>query len=140
MGHARSSSGCGTGTWDPAGAGTCTAKTPGNVPSGGQWTFSGGTITSSVQSNNDVWARETTNGERQSWNTFGLQTGTGAIPTPGAREVVDDAGYEYRRQRTPLGRLGTPEDIAGAVSFLASDDASFMTGQLLVVDGGITVA
>jgi NAD(P)-dependent dehydrogenase (short-subunit alcohol dehydrogenase family) len=64
----------------------------------------------------------------------------GAVPTPGAREVVDDAGYELRRSRTPLGRLGTPEDIAGAVSFLASADASFMTGQLLVVDGGITVA
>jgi NAD(P)-dependent dehydrogenase (short-subunit alcohol dehydrogenase family) len=64
----------------------------------------------------------------------------GAVPTPGAREVVDDAGYEYRRQRTPLGRLGTPEDIAGGVSFLATEDASFMTGQLLVLDGGITVA
>jgi NAD(P)-dependent dehydrogenase (short-subunit alcohol dehydrogenase family) len=64
----------------------------------------------------------------------------GAVPTPGAREVVDDAGYEYRRQRTPLGRLGTPEDIAGGVAFLASPDAGFMTGQLLVLDGGITVA
>jgi NAD(P)-dependent dehydrogenase (short-subunit alcohol dehydrogenase family) len=64
----------------------------------------------------------------------------GAVPTPGAREVVVDAGYEYRRQRTPLGRLGTPEDIAGGVSFLATEDASFMTGQLLVLDGGITVA
>jgi NAD(P)-dependent dehydrogenase (short-subunit alcohol dehydrogenase family) len=64
----------------------------------------------------------------------------GAVPTPGAREVVDDAGYELRRARTPLGRLGTPEDIAGVVSFLASQDASFMTGQMLVVDGGITVA
>jgi NAD(P)-dependent dehydrogenase (short-subunit alcohol dehydrogenase family) len=64
----------------------------------------------------------------------------GAMPTPGAREVVDDAGYEYRRQRTPLGRLGTPEDIAGGVAFLASEDAGFMTGQLLVLDGGITIA
>jgi NAD(P)-dependent dehydrogenase (short-subunit alcohol dehydrogenase family) len=64
----------------------------------------------------------------------------GAVPTPGAREVVDEAGYEYRRQRTPLGRLGTPEDIAGGVAFLASDDAAFMTGQLLVLDGGITIA
>jgi NAD(P)-dependent dehydrogenase (short-subunit alcohol dehydrogenase family) len=64
----------------------------------------------------------------------------GAVPTPGAREVVDDAGYEYRRQRTPLGRLGTPEDIAAGVAFLASPDASFMTGQLLVLDGGLTVA
>jgi NAD(P)-dependent dehydrogenase (short-subunit alcohol dehydrogenase family) len=64
----------------------------------------------------------------------------GAVPTPGAREIVDDAGYEYRRQRTPLGRLGTPEDIAGGVAFLASGDAGFMTGQLLVLDGGITIA
>jgi NAD(P)-dependent dehydrogenase (short-subunit alcohol dehydrogenase family) len=64
----------------------------------------------------------------------------GAVPTPGARAVVDDAGYELRRARTPLGRLGTPEDIAGGVSFLASPDAAFMTGQLLVLDGGITVA
>lgn len=64
----------------------------------------------------------------------------GAVPTPGARAVVDDAGYEYRRQRTPLGRLGTPEDIAGGVAFLASEDAGFMTGQLLVLDGGITVS
>jgi NAD(P)-dependent dehydrogenase (short-subunit alcohol dehydrogenase family) len=64
----------------------------------------------------------------------------GAVPTPGAREVVDDAGYELRRRRTPLGRLGTPEDIAGGVAFLVSPDASFMTGQLLVLDGGITVA
>lgn len=40
--------------------------------------------------------------------------------------------------RTPLGRLGSPEDIAGVVAFLASDDAGFITGQVIVVDGGIT--
>ena len=38
---------------------------------------------------------------------------------------------------TPLGRLGTAEDIAAAVSFLASDDAAFITGQVLRVDGGM---
>ena len=37
---------------------------------------------------------------------------------------------------TPLSRLGTPEDVAKAVYFLASDDASFITGQILGVDGG----
>lgn len=39
----------------------------------------------------------------------------------------------------PLKRLGVPEDIAGAVAFLLSDDASWVTGQLLVLDGGVTL-
>ena len=38
---------------------------------------------------------------------------------------------------TPVGRLGTPEDVANAVLFFASDKASFVTGQILGVDGGI---
>jgi len=41
--------------------------------------------------------------------------------------------------RTPLGRLGDPRDIANAYLFLASDDASFITGEVLRVDGGIVV-
>ena len=40
------------------------------------------------------------------------------------------------RESVPLGRMGTPEDVAHAVSFFASDDAGFLTGQRLVVDGG----
>ena len=39
-------------------------------------------------------------------------------------------------EQTPLGRLGTPEDIAAAVAFLAGDGASFITGQVLTCDGG----
>jgi 3-oxoacyl-[acyl-carrier protein] reductase len=38
---------------------------------------------------------------------------------------------------TPLGRLGSPEDVAGAVRFLVSDEASFITGEVLLVDGGL---
>ena len=40
---------------------------------------------------------------------------------------------------TPLGRLATADDIAGAVAMLASDDASFITGQTLHVDGGLVM-
>jgi NAD(P)-dependent dehydrogenase (short-subunit alcohol dehydrogenase family) len=39
----------------------------------------------------------------------------------------------------PLGRLGTPEDIANGVVFLASDESAWMTGQALVIDGGFSV-
>jgi NAD(P)-dependent dehydrogenase (short-subunit alcohol dehydrogenase family) len=51
------------------------------------------------------------------------------------------AEYKARTAaRTPVGRLGTPEDIAAAVAFFASDDASFITGQNLLVDGGRSIS
>jgi len=40
----------------------------------------------------------------------------------------------------PLGRYGAPEEVAGAALFLASDDASYVTGQTIAVDGGFTAA
>jgi NAD(P)-dependent dehydrogenase (short-subunit alcohol dehydrogenase family) len=52
--------------------------------------------------------------------------------------------YEGREEqvaaRYPLGRLGAPDDVASAVAFLASDDAAWITGQTLVVDGGLLLA
>ncbi len=54
-------------------------------------------------------------------------------------DMVEVLGEETLRdlaEQTPLGRLGTPEDVAAAVAFLASDRASFITGQVLTADGG----
>lgn len=64
----------------------------------------------------------------------------GPVDTPGARSVIDDAGFAARQARTPLGRLTTAEDIAAAVVWLASEDARSITGITLKIDGGITLA
>jgi NAD(P)-dependent dehydrogenase (short-subunit alcohol dehydrogenase family) len=63
----------------------------------------------------------------------------GPVPTPGARAVVDEAGYELRRRKTPLGRLGREEDLAKAIAFLLSDEADYVTGAVLNVDGGCSL-
>jgi 3-oxoacyl-[acyl-carrier protein] reductase len=57
-------------------------------------------------------------------------------------QMTDALPEEMRKstlERIPLGRLGTPEDVGAAVAFLASDAASYITGQILTVDGGMTV-
>ena len=62
----------------------------------------------------------------------------GFIETPMV-DTVPDKVLDQLTGRTPLGRLGTPEDIANAYLFLASDDASFITGTVLSVDGGLVL-
>jgi 3-oxoacyl-[acyl-carrier protein] reductase len=53
-------------------------------------------------------------------------------------DVLDEKQHRQISRRTPLGRLGVPEDVTGLVLFLTSDLANFITGQVLVVDGGIS--
>jgi 3-oxoacyl-[acyl-carrier protein] reductase len=52
-------------------------------------------------------------------------------------QVIADEMKELMLANTPLGRFGRPEDIAGAVRFLCSEEASFITGEVLLVDGGL---
>jgi 3-oxoacyl-[acyl-carrier protein] reductase len=52
-------------------------------------------------------------------------------------DVLPDEATAAMLQATPLGRPGKPEDVAGAVRFLCSDEASFITGEVLLVDGGM---
>jgi NAD(P)-dependent dehydrogenase (short-subunit alcohol dehydrogenase family) len=63
----------------------------------------------------------------------------GVIDTEATRMVVPDDVLEKGLQATSLRRIGHPEDLAPVVAFLCSDGASYITGQTIVVDGGITM-
>jgi len=63
----------------------------------------------------------------------------GFIDTEMTQKLSPDQRQELMA-RIPLGRLGSPEDVASAVSFLASEEAGYITGQVLTVDGGMTMA
>jgi 3-oxoacyl-[acyl-carrier protein] reductase len=60
----------------------------------------------------------------------------GMIETAMTRAITEKAQREWASQ-IPLGRLGAPEDVASAVCFLASDEASYITGHVLAVNGGM---
>jgi 3-oxoacyl-[acyl-carrier protein] reductase len=80
-----------------------------------------------------VWAREL--------GRYGVRVNAVA-PGFTATDIIKtmpDKIIEGMKARTPLGRMGQPRDIANAYLFLASDDASFITGEVLRVDGGIVV-
>ena len=78
------------------------------------------------------------------WGPRGIRcnaVGPGLVPTEGTGNVYDDPRVrEVRAGAVPLRRLGTPEDIAEVVAFFASDKASYVNGQTVYVDGGISKA
>jgi NAD(P)-dependent dehydrogenase (short-subunit alcohol dehydrogenase family) len=70
----------------------------------------------------------------------------GCIHTPmciidGVDETETEAFKQWYvgRRKIPLGRPGRPDEVAGAVLFLASDDCQYLTGQAIIVDGGLTI-
>ena len=62
----------------------------------------------------------------------------GFIETPLLRESIPEEDRAHLARRHPMNRLGTPEDVAKAAMWLASDASSFVTGMLFSVDGGWT--
>lgn len=63
----------------------------------------------------------------------------GSVVTPGASTVIDAAGWRRRAERTALGSLATPEEVAAAAVFLASDAGRAISGVTLKIDAGMTV-
>ena len=64
----------------------------------------------------------------------------GSVPTPATEGFVTPEQYEQRAKNIPLRRNGTPDDVAKAAAFLLSDEAAFINGAMLAVDGGIIAA
>lgn len=77
------------------------------------------------------------------WAPLGIRVNAVApwyIDTPLARQVLDDPDYAAAViERTPMGRVGRPEEVARAIAFLAMDASSYVTGQTLAIDGGFSV-
>ena len=61
----------------------------------------------------------------------------GGMDTPMTRAVMDETGRKYVANKVPMKRMGTPEDVAGVIAFLASDDAAYTTGAEVLIDGGV---
>jgi|SRR5215469_251233 len=77
------------------------------------------------------------------WSSSGVCVNAiapGIIPTALNRELLDSPRGHELMMRTPIGRFGKPEEIVGAAVYLASDAASYTTGQIIVVDGGQLVS
>lgn len=79
------------------------------------------------------WGRQGITVNAVNGGMFDTASSRAYAATPGV------AGLEHVARRVPLGRLGEPDEAAAAIAFLCSSDASYITGHVLVVDGGLTV-
>jgi gluconate 5-dehydrogenase len=88
--------------------------------------------------------RNLTRGMSTDWAKHGLQVNAlapGYFKTPLNQALVDDPKFSaWLEGRTPAGRWGEVDELVGAAVFLSSDASSFVTGQMLMVDGGITTS
>ncbi len=76
------------------------------------------------------------------WGHEGIRANAvapGMVPGQAKLAEVDDAGVQRMMRLARSNRLGTADDIAGMVTFLMSDDGSWVTGQVLAVDGGVSM-
>ncbi len=78
------------------------------------------------------------------WASSGIRVnalGPALVITPGTKHIAEDPQLAAKyAAAVPMGRIGMPEDMVGAVVFLCSDAASFVSGQTIYVDGGLTAA
>jgi gluconate 5-dehydrogenase len=103
-------------------------------------------LSEAVRKNNAPYAaakggiRQLTKALAIDWAQYGINVNAiapGYIHTELTRALWEDQEFDgWVRSRTPMGRWGSPDDLAGAAVFLASDAAGFITGQILFVDGG----
>ncbi len=73
------------------------------------------------------------------WGRYGIRVNTiapGFFPTEMTRDIDDSPARRALTGRTPLGRLGEPGELEGAVLLLSSDAGSYISGEVLTVDGG----
>jgi NAD(P)-dependent dehydrogenase (short-subunit alcohol dehydrogenase family) len=76
------------------------------------------------------------------WARYGVRVNAiapGFFPSEMTTDMENEDGKRFIRRRTPMGRSGEPEELLGALLLLASDASSYMTGQILAVDGGWTI-
>lgn len=76
------------------------------------------------------------------WARYGVRVNgiaPGYFPSEMTADMASEDGQRFIRRRTPMGRGGNPEELLGALLLLASDASSYMTGQILAIDGGWTI-